>query len=164
MNIRQMVMMGMFGAGALAAESAGAAEVLYEGSGLIRGQQAGMESFNVPGAGTLTVQLSNVAWPVPLGSLNGVISSASGLLGPEFGAGTSTFQVAGPGEFFAQWFGTAQGPLDVGVYALNIEFQPSGVMPVPLPTSIGLLVSGLALLGWQRRRRDEPLAQAQLTA
>jgi hypothetical protein len=164
MNIRQMVMMGMFGAGALAAGSAGAAQVIYDGAGFIRGQQAGMESFNVSGPGTLTVQLSNVAWPVPLGSLNAIISSASGLLGPEMGVGTNTFQVTGAGEIFAQWFGTAQGPLDVGVYALNIEFQPSGVMPVPLPTSIGLLVSGLALLGWQRRRRDEPVAQAQLTS
>jgi hypothetical protein len=163
MNIRQMMMMGMVGAGALAAGSAGAAEVMYDGAGFIRGQQAGMESFNVSGPGTLTVQLSNVAWPVPLGSLNAVLSSASGLLGPEMGAGTNTFLVTGAGEIFAQWFGTAQGPLDVGVYAMNIEFQPSGVMPVPLPTSIGLLVSGLALLGWQRRRRDEPVAKPQLT-
>jgi hypothetical protein len=164
MNVRQIVMMGMFGAGAVAAGSAGAAEVIYDGAGFIRGQQAGMESFNVSGPGTLTVQLSNVAWPVPLGSLNAVISSASGLLGPEMGAGIESFQVTGAGEIFAQWFGTAQGPLDVGVYAMKIDFQPSGVMPVPLPTSIGLLVSGLALLGWQRRRRSEPVAQAQLTS
>lgn len=158
-------MMGMFGVGALAAGSAGAAEVIYDGAGFIRGQQAGMESFNAPGAGTLTVQLSNVAWPVPLGSLNAVISSASGLLGPEMGAGTNTFQVTGAGEIFAQWFGTAQGPLDVGVYALNIEFQPSGVMPVPLPTSIALLVSGLALLGWQRRHRNaDSSIQGQLAS
>jgi hypothetical protein len=161
MNIRQMVMMGMFGAAALAAGSAGAAQVEYDGAGFIRGQQAGMESFSVSGPGTLTVQLTNVAWPVPLGSLNAVISSASGLLGPEMGTGTQTYQVTGAGEIFAQWFGTAQGPLNVGVYALNIEFQPNA-MPVPLPTSIGLLVSGLALLGWQRRQRSEPAAQAQL--
>jgi hypothetical protein len=163
MNIRKAVMMGMFGAGALAAGSAGA-EMMYDGAGFIRGQQAGMESFNVSGPGTLTVQLSNVAWPVPLGSLNAVISSASGLLGPEMGAGTNSFQVMGAGEIFAQWFGTAQGPLDVGVYALNIEFQPSGVTPVPLPTSIALLVSGLALLGWQRRHRKDPSIQEQLAS
>jgi hypothetical protein len=164
MNIRKMVMMGMIGAGALAAGSAGAAEVVYDGAGFIRGQQAGMESFNLSGPGTLTVQLSNVAWPVSLGSLNAIISSASGLLGPEMGAGIETFQVSGAGEIFAQWFGTAQGPLNVGVYAMKIDFQPSGVMPVPLPTSIGLLVSGLALLGWQRRRRSEPLMQEQLSS
>jgi hypothetical protein len=49
------------------------------------------------------------------------------------------------------------------VYALKIEFTPNA-LAVPLPTSIGLLVSGLALLGWQRRRRDEPLVQEQLTS
>ena len=38
MNIRKMVMMGMIGAGALAAGSAGAAEVVYDGAGFIRGQ------------------------------------------------------------------------------------------------------------------------------
>lgn len=156
-------MMGMFGAGALAAGTAGA-EMMYDGAGFIRGQQAGMESFNVSGPGTLTVQLSNVAWPVPLGSLNAVISSASGLLGPEMGAGTSSFKVMGAGEIFAQWFGTAQGPLDVGVYALNIDFQPIGVTPVPLPTSIALLASGLALLGWQRRHRKDPPIQEQLAS
>jgi hypothetical protein len=163
MNIRKAVMMGMFGAGALAAGSAGA-EMMYDGAGFVRGQQAGMESFNVSGPGTLTVQLSNVAWPVPLGSLNAVISSASGLLGPEMGAGTNSFKVMGAGEIFAQWFGTAQGPLDVGVYALNIDFQPNGVAPVPLPTSIALLASGLALLGWQRRHRKDPSIQEQLAS
>ena len=156
-------MMGVFGAGALAAGSAGAAEVIYDGAGFIRGQQAGMESFNLPGPGTLTVQLTNVAWPVPLGSLDAVISSPSGLAGPEMGEGTQSFKLASGGEIFAQWFGTAQGPLDVGVYALKIEFTPNA-LPVPLPTSVGLLVSGLALLGWQRRRRDVPLLQEQMTS
>jgi len=164
MNIRKIVMMGVFGTGALAAVgSAGAAEVMYDGAGFIRGQQAGMESFNVSGPGTLTVQLTNVAWPVALGSLNAVISSASGLLGPEMGEGTHSYQLMTGGEIFAQWFGTAQGPLDAGVYALKIEFTPNS-LAVPLPTSIGLLVSGLALLGWQRRRRNEPLLQEQLTS
>lgn len=159
-----MVMMGMFGAGALAAVgSAGASEVIYDGAGFIRGQQSGMESFSVSGPGTLTVELSNVAWPEQLASLNMVVSSPTGLLGPEMGAGTESFQVTG-GEIFAQWFGTAQGPLDVGVYALNIEFQPSGVTPVPLPTSIALLVSGLALIGWQRRHRNDPSNQQQLAS
>jgi hypothetical protein len=164
MNIRKMVMMGAFGAGALAAVgSAGAADVMYDGAGFIRGQQAGMESFNVSGPGMLTVQLTNVAWPVPLASLNAVISSpGGGLLHPEMGEGTQSFQVTG-GEIFAQWFGTAQGPLDAGVYALKIEFTPNA-LAVPLPTSVGLLVSGLALLGWQRRRRDEPLVQERLTS
>jgi len=138
----------------LAAGSAGASEVIYDGTGFIRGQQSGMESFSVSGPGTLTVALTNVAWPEQLGSLNMVVRTAGGVLGPEMSAGTESFALTG-GEVFAQWFGAAQGPLDVGVYGLKIEFQPSGVLPVPLPTSVVLLASGLALLIWQRRHRRE---------
>ncbi len=155
MKMWKMLFIGLCGAGSLAAGSANASEVLYDGIAFIEGQQSGMESFNVSGPGTLTVDLSNIAWPVSLGSLNAVISSANGLLGPEMSEGTQSFQVTRGEQIFAQWFGTAQGPLDVGVYGLKIEFQPSGVLPVPLPTSIALLASGLGLLIWQRRHRKE---------
>jgi hypothetical protein len=163
MNFCKNVVTGLIGAGVLVVGSAGASEMIYDGAGLIRGRQSGMESFNVSGPGTLTVELTNVAWPAPLSSLNATISSpALGLLGPEMGEGTQSYQVTG-GEIFAQWFGNAQGPLDTGLYALKIEFTPSAI-PVPLPTSIALLVSGLALMGWQRRRRDQPLLQEQLAS
>jgi hypothetical protein len=56
------------------------------------------------------------------------------------------------GNVVAQWFGTAQGSLNAGVYALEIQFQPSS-NPVPLPTSIALFLSGVGLLVWQRRSR-----------
>lgn len=154
MKIWKILFIGLCGVASLAAGSAGASEVIYDSTGFIRGQQSGMESFDISGPGTLTVELSNEAWPTQLGSLNAVLSTAGGLLGPEMTAGTESFQLTG-GEVFAQWFGTAQGPLDVGVYGLKIEFQPSGVLPVPLPTSIALLASGLVLLIWQRRHRKE---------
>lgn len=156
--------MAVIGSGLLAAGSAGASEVLYDSVGFIQGQQSGMESFNVSGPGTLTVELTNIAWPVSLGSLNATISSPQfGLLGPEMGAGTQTFQLTGGGEIFAQWFGNAQGPLDTGVYAMKIEFTPS-VAAVPLPTSLALLISGLGLLAWQLRRRGQPFLRRHATA
>jgi hypothetical protein len=164
MNFFKNVVMAVIGAGVLAVGSAGASEVLYEGAGWIRGQQSGMESFNVTGPGTLTVELTNVAWPMLLGSLNATISSPQfGLLGPEMGAGTQSFQVAAGGEIFAQWFGNAQGPMDSGVYTMKIEFTPS-VAAVPLPTSIALLISGLAMMGWQLRRRSQPILQRHATS
>jgi hypothetical protein len=128
--------------------------VLYDGTGFVVGTQSFVQSFNLASPGTLTVTLTNVAWPEELASLNMLLSSPSGTMGPEMGAGTSSFAVDKSGDVFAQWFGTAQGPLDAGVFSMKIAFTPAGSAVVPLPTSIALFVSGLALLVWQRRQVD----------
>jgi hypothetical protein len=137
--------------GWLAAGSASASEVLYDGSGFMSGQQSFTDAFQVSGPGTLTVSLANIAWPEQLASLNMVVGTTSGLLGPEMGPGSQTFDIKNAGMVYADWFGTAQGPLDTGVYSMSIQFVPAGTA-VPLPYSIALLMSGLALLIWQRRR------------
>lgn len=137
---------------ALPMTRASADTVLYDGSGFMRGTQSFSDTFNLTAPGTLTVTLSNVAWPAPLANLNFLLSSDSGLMGPEMGAGTYTFNIVAGGNVFAQWFGTAQGPLNAGVYGLKIEFEALGGTPVPLPASVVLLLSGLALLLWQGRR------------
>jgi hypothetical protein len=150
MNIRHFLGLMVCLLGASAARTAAASEVLYDSSGFLSGQQSFVQSFNITGPGTLTVTLGNVDWPQQLASLDMVLSSGSGgLLGPEMGAGTDSFHVNG-GLVYAQWFGTAQGPLDTGLYSLNVQFLPSA-LPVPLPASIALLLSGLGLLAWQRR-------------
>jgi hypothetical protein len=140
---------------------ANADTVLYDGSGFMRGTQSFTDTFNVTGPGTLTVTLSNIAWPQQLASLNFLLSSANGAMGPEMSAGSDSFDITAGGNVFAQWFGTAQGPLDVGVYSLKIDFHPlagGGGTPVPLPASAVLLLSGLGLLLWQRRARaPQPL-------
>ena len=137
--------------GWLAAGSASAGEVLYSGTGFMSGQQSFSDAFQVSGPGTLTVSLTNVAWPEQLASLNMVVSTTSGLLGPEMGAGTQTFDIKNAGMVYTDWFGTAQGPLDTGLYSMNIQFVPAGAA-VPLPYSIALLASGFLLLLWPRRR------------
>jgi hypothetical protein len=149
------------GIGALPMSRATADTVLYDGSGFLTGTESFSQTFNLTAPGTLTVTLSNVAWPQQLASLNFLLSSANGTMGPEMGAGTYTFAVLAGGNVFAQWFGTAQGPLNAGVYSLKIDFAPSAV-PVPLPTSVVLLMSGLALLLWQRRQNMEAGRGARL--
>jgi hypothetical protein len=136
--------------------SAIADSVLFDGSGFVEGTQSFAQMFNLTGPGTLTVTLSNVAFPQPLANLDFLLSSANGAMGPEMNSGTGTysFAIAAGGNVFAQWFGTAQGPLNAGVYSLNIDFVPSG-STVPLPASVFLLLSGL-LLVWLARRRMLP--------
>ncbi len=147
--------------GSMSATPTRAAQILYDGVGFMQGTQSFSESFNVASSGTLTVTLGNVPWPTQLSSLNMLVSQTSGASGPQMGAGTSSFNV-NAGNVFAQWFGTAQGPLNAGVYSLEIQFQPgagTSGSPVPLPTSIALLLSGLGLLMWQRRARDATIDQ-----
>jgi hypothetical protein len=128
--------------------AARAADVLYDSVGFLQGQQSFVQAFNITGPGTLTVTLGNVAWPETLANLNMTLSTAAGMMGPEMGAGSVTFDVKG-GPIFAQWFGTAQGPLDLGVYSLKVVFNANVVTPVPLPTSVLLMGFGLLFLGWQ---------------
>jgi hypothetical protein len=134
--------------------------VLYDGSGFLTGTQSFVESFNLPSAGILTVTLSNVAWPEQLASLNLLLTSVGGTLGPEMGAGTATFNIAAGGNVYAQWFGKAQGPLDIGVYSMKIDFAPAGTA-VPLPPAIVLFISGLALMLLQRRSRSANVVDAR---
>jgi len=158
MNIRHLLSITACLLGLALVAPADASEVLYDGTGFLTGQQSFVQAFNITGPGTLTVSLSNVAWPEQLANLDMVVSSTGGsLLGPEMGAGTESFHVTG-GEIYAQWFGSAQGPLDIGVYSLKVQFQP-GITAVPLPASIAVLLSGLGLLVWQRRDRRTAPAQ-----
>ena len=142
---------GLLGA---AIQPAAASQVVYDAVGFAVGQQSFSDTFAFSSPGTLTVTLSNMTWPQPLASLNMIVTTPNGLLGPEMGAGTDSFAIAGGTMVTVQWFATAQGPLDAGVFGMNIETAPS-TLPVPLPTSIALFLSGLSLLAWQRRTRPE---------
>lgn len=106
-------------------------------------------------AGRVTVQLSDLAWPERLSSLSfAAVSGSSDVLGTMNGAGTMSFDVAGPMAFFARVYAAPQGDLGVGLYSMRVDFAP-----VPLPPALWLLGSAVAgVLGLSRgRRRADPV-------
>jgi hypothetical protein len=139
------------GAWLLPLGSASAGTVMYDSAGFIQGQQSFVEAFNITSPGTLTISLSSVSWLDPVTDLNAFVSTSSGVIGSTMGPGTESTNVA-PGTIYVHWFGDASGAYDLGVYGLKVTFQPTA-SPVPLPTSVLLLLSGFAfLLIWMRRR------------
>jgi hypothetical protein len=164
MNIRGavMAMACVVGLSGLAARAAVADTVLYDEAGFIKGQQSFSQMLNITGPGVLTVNLTNVSWPVQLSSLSFLLTTSLGSVGPAMSAGTESFTLSS-GRYFALWYGDAangpQDPLDLGVYGLKMTFHPyAAPPPVPLPASVWLLLSGLALLAWQFKTRRQPQA------
>jgi hypothetical protein len=154
MNLRKMLIQVFSLIAACAAAGSGqASQVVFDGVGFLQGQQVLSQSFTAASGGELTLTLQDFAWPQSFANLDVSVSSPSGLLGPTMGAGTETFALTAGEKVVTQWWGTAQGPLDAGVYGLDMTFQPNGAT-VPIPTAVLLLASGLALLGWQRRQRS----------
>jgi hypothetical protein len=143
----------LLAAWAMPAGAARADTVLYDGISLFSGEQSFTQSFSLTTPGTLTVSLSNIPWLDTVSNLSGFLSTSAGQIGDTItGQGTESFNV-GAGTYFAHWFGDAQGTYNLGVVGLRIGFQPGNVTPVPLPTSVILMLSGLGLLfGWQNRK------------
>lgn len=146
-------------AGFSAAPAVHADQILVAQTSLISGTVSTVDGFTAPAAGTITIQLANIPWPSALSSLSFFASSASQVLAsgsvpPPSGAlsGTllDTFQVSGPGTYFAHVTGTASpsGPLDLGLYSMQVSFAPA----VPLPAAAWLLGGGLLLIAGLGRR------------
>jgi len=132
--------------------SAHAGTVLYDNAGFIEGEQSFVQSFDITTPGTLTVTLSNIPWMDTIADLNCFLTTSKGLMGPAtMSSGSESINVR-PGMIYAHWYGDADGRFGIGVYGLKITFEPNGTVPVGLPKSLILLLSGLGLLfGWQRR-------------
>jgi hypothetical protein len=127
------------------------AATLYDGTSLVQGQSAFVQTFNVTSPGVLTVTLTDIPWLDTVSGLTGFLTTASGVVGSSMGAGAQSYDVSA-GTVYAHWFGQAQGNYDIGVVGVNVSFQPSGTA-VPLPTTLILMLSGLGLLfGWQSRK------------
>jgi hypothetical protein len=132
-----------------AAETIGPSMLLSE-STLVANQQSNVYSFTAPTAGTLSVQLSDLVWPNTLSDLSFSLNSPSSVLGWVASAGSLSLQV-GSGTYYADVTGTAGGPLDLGLYSLQITFTPAG-SEVALPATLGMLLGGLGMLACVRLR------------
>lgn len=132
----------------------GTSQTLLAQANYLTGSQTDMTSFQVTGAGTLSVYLSDMQWPVPLQSLTASILGNDGVLGSwtESSGTTSgefSAQVSGAGTFdafVAAVAGQVASGFSLGVYSIRVAFTPA-VTPVPLPAALDLLLGGLGLLG-----------------
>lgn len=136
--------------GLVLAPHASADTMLLADTTLVTGSESAVYSFVAPTAGTVTATLMNQNWPTPLSALSFAATSASSVISawsaPVIEA--ESFQV-GAGTYFAHVNATASGPLDLGLYSLNLSFAPAGT--VPLPSSDWMLLGAtLALFGLVR--------------
>jgi hypothetical protein len=148
------------GAGASYADT-----VLLSDTTMISGTESADFSFTAPGPGTVSVTLTNIAWPQTLSNLNFLASTPSTVLSSwsTSGSQTGSFGVSGSGTYFADVQATAQGPMNLGVYSLELTFSPQA--PVPLPASSWLLLAGLlTLAGWLRSKGGNPAQTQAATA
>lgn len=133
--------------------------IVYDSVNFIQGSQSFVDTFNITTPGTLTVSLTDVPWLDSISNLSFFVTSASGTLGPPMDGGSESMKI-GAGTFYAHWFGDADGQYQLGVFALKISFHPD-VSPVPLPSSLILLLSGLGLMfgrQWRRAFAGQPAA------
>lgn len=113
--------------------------------------------FVVPGGmpgGKVTVTLADTGWPGLMSSLSFAATTSTSLLAQLAAPGTTTFDIAGPGSYFATVYGVANPNFGSGIYSLNLSYAP-----VPLPAAAWLLASGLVLL--RARRRKETVINAR---
>jgi hypothetical protein len=140
------------------APHARAESILLAQTTLVNGTVSTVDSFTVPTAGKVTVNLQGLAWPTTLSALSFSATSADHVFaswsGSGLDSGSATFDVAA-GTYFAHIVATAGGALDLGLYSLFMTFTPSAV---PLPSSGWLLLTGmLALAGLVRVIRPSEL-------
>jgi hypothetical protein len=130
-----------------------AESVLLSDTSLVSGSQSEVFSFQAPGPGILSIQLTDVDWPQTLSSLSFMAGTGSQVLTSWSDTGSQSranlsFQITG-GHYFADVLASAGGTLDLGVYSLSIQFTPTS--PVPLPASGVLLLTGLVAIIVVRR-------------
>lgn len=127
-----------------------AALVVYEDVGFIKDTGYFSDAFQIAAAGTYKATLTDFDFPSLFDELSLIVSTATTTQGKSLVPGSFTFDAL-PGTYYASLFGIAGGPLEMGLYGVQIEQMT--VAAVPLPAAAVLLASGLGVLGVMARRR-----------
>lgn len=128
--------------------------IVFSQSGFISNTVPLSVEFDVPWAGTLSVQLIDLRLPEAFECLTFLLTTGSSLLANVTASETVSFELASPRRLFGFLNGDPQGPMNVGAYLLQVSVVPAGPV-VPLPAGIWLLLSGVAgLAPWIRSRRQ----------
>jgi hypothetical protein len=148
-----MALMCGYGGSAQASSESGTAtgtvSVLASESVLLQESGAMTTSLAIPGPGELFVTLTDLQFPTSFSSLQYAVSNAiDTLVAPTNAGTTTTLDLTAPTTLYANVFATV-GQGGAGLYNLTATF----VSAVPLPDSIGLLVSGAFLIGLLAMRR-----------
>ena len=118
--------------------------------------QSRVYSMLAPSAGSLAVKLDDLDFPTALGNLSFALTTASGVLDTLTGEGEATFDLDGPGMYYAVVSGTGLGKFEMGQFSLSVFFTgigDPGPTPVPLPAALVLLLSALGgVAGFAKKR------------